>query len=499
MKHFQLFINNQWIDAESGQTFKSVNPANKQYVAELSAASAKDVEKACTAARNAFESDVWSELGGDKRAEYMLKVAAIMKRRAREFAEYEAMETGKPISETINVDIPYSIWAFEYFANLAREVRGEVIPINGNPGRNIFNYVTHEPYGVVAVISPYNFPLHLMTRSLCPALAAGNTSVCKASATTPSTAALLAEVIEEAGFPVGVVNVIHGLGSVCGEALASNREVDIIAFTGSVEVGRKLMHYSADSPVMKKTLLELGGKGPSIVEPDCDMELATNAQLEGFTFNQGEVCCAMTRLLIHEDIYHEFLALLVKKANALKMGDTLDETTQLGSLISDKHLETVDRYVQEAVAAGAKVVCGGERYTAPPCDQGSYYKPTILVDVEPSMKCFREEIFGPVLVVKKYKTLEEAIALANDTDFGLGANIFTQDLKKAYWVARKINAGSIWVNMANGSMMSCPFGGTKNSGLGREYGVVGLHEYLKVKNNMWMMKNDGPTFGGDKL
>ena len=494
MKNFKLFIDNQWLESSDGATFKSVNPANRQFVSELSAATAQDINKACKSSRTAFESGVWSKLDGDQRAEYMLKIASIIKRRAREFAEYEAMETGKPIFEAFNVDIPLSIRAFEYFANLAREVKGEVIPISGFPGRNIFNYVTYEPVGVVAVISPYNFPLHLMTRSLCPALAAGNTCICKASATTPTTAALLAEVIEEAGLPAGVINVVHGLGSVCGEVLASHKEVDIIAFTGSEEVGRKLLHYSANSEVIKKTVLELGGKGPFIVEPDSDIELATDCQIEGFTFNQGEVCCAMTRLILHEDIYDKFLEMLVMKAEALKMGDTMDESTRLGSLISEKHLENVDRYVKEAVSQGAKLICGGEKYMVPPCDRGSFYKPTVLANVNHDMKCCKEEVFGPVLVVTKYKDLEEAIDMANNTNFGLGANIFTKNLEKAYWAAKRLNAGTVWVNMSNMSMMSCPFGGNKNSGLGREYGTIGLHEYLKVKSNMWMMKNEGSPF-----
>jgi len=495
MSTYKLFVNNEWVDSSDGKTFTSYDPSNGKEVSKFSSATAEDINRICDLSREVFESGVWSDMDPDDRADLMLKAAEIMKRRKRELAEYEAKETGKPISETFNVDIPYSIWAFEYFANLAREVKGEVIPISGHPGRNIFDFVTYEPYGVVTVISPNNFPLHLLTRSLCPALAAGNVCVCKASSTTPTTTAIMGEILIEAGFPAGVVNIVHGKGSVCGEALASHKEVDIVAFTGSEEVGRQLMRYSADSPVIKKTLLELGGKGPAIVEPDCDIEIATNAQLEGFTFNQGEVCCAMTRLFLHKDIYDEFLEMLVKKASKLKIGDTMDESTQMGSLISVSHLEKVDKYIKDAQAEGANLICGGERYMVPPCDKGAYYKPTILENVKPHSKCCREEVFGPVLVVKKYETLDEAIGYANDTDFGLGANIFTEDLKKAYWASKKINAGSIWVNMANGSQMPCPFGGNKNSGLGREYGTVGLHEYLKVKNNMWMMRSDGPTFG----
>jgi acyl-CoA reductase-like NAD-dependent aldehyde dehydrogenase len=483
-----MYIDGQWKAASNGRTFTTVNPANGNPVSTLPFATTADVEQACASARDAFESGVWSGMNPEERADRLLNVARIMKTRLQEMAEFEAMESGKPIRETTEIDIPLSIWAFEYFANLSREIKGETTRVNSELGQRIFNFIEYEPYGVVAVISPYNYPLHLMTRSLCPALAAGNTCVCKASSFTPSSAAILSEIMEEAGIPKGVVNFISGAGSVCGEALASNKEVNIIAFTGSEEVGRKLLHYSAESPIIKKTVLELGGKGPAIAEPDCDLDLATSMQLEGFTSNQGEVCCALTRLILHEDIYDEFLELLVKKATALKMGDTLDPGTQMGSLISAAHLESVHTHVTNAVAAGAKVLCGGKRFTEPPCDKGSYYEPTILVDVTPDMPCFQEEIFGPVLTVVKYKSQDEAIALANNTRFGLGANIFTEDLRKAYAMAKRIDAGTVWVNTAMYSQMACPFGGNKNSGLGREYGETGLHEYLKVKSHIWLMK-----------
>ncbi|MDR1509410.1 MAG: aldehyde dehydrogenase family protein [Synergistaceae bacterium] len=486
MKEFKLFINNQWLDAADGKTFTSVNPANKQPVSKLASATRADVAKACQAARGAFYD--WSFIDAAERADYMLKIAQIMRRRFREMAEYEAMETGKPVSETLTLDIPYSIEAFEYFSGICREIKGEVLPVNGERGNKTFDFVTYEPYGVAAVIAPYNFPLHLLTRSLAPALAAGNTCVCKASSITPSTAAILSEIAEEAKLPAGVINVLHGAGGLVGEALCTDENVDVIAFTGSQTVGRQILRYAADSKIIKKCVLELGGKGPNIVEPDCDMEEALSAQLDGFTFNQGEVCCAMTRLILHEDIYDEFLERLAEKASARVMGDTLDEKTNLGSLISEAHLEFVDKCVKDAIAQGAKLYCGGERYSEGVCAGGSYYKPTVLVDVTPDMQCFQEEIFGPVLVVTKYRDMDEAVKLANDSAFGLGANIFCNNHRKTYWAAKKINAGTIWVNMPNGSQMHTPFGGSKNSGMGREYGTYGLHEYLKIKNNVWNME-----------
>jgi len=486
MKKWKLFIDNSWVDPSDGEYFSSRSPATGEVLGEYASANAADVRKACDSSRSAF--DGWSRLDPDRRAEIMLKAAAIMRKREKELARLEALDTGKPISETANFDIPFSILAFEYFANLAREVQGHVIPTKNEVGnKEFFDFVTYEPYGVVAVLSPYNFPMHLLTRSLCPAIAAGNTAVCKASSITPATTAVLGEIILEAGFPAGVVNIVSGPGNVTGEALASDAQVDVVGFTGSEAVGRRLIELSARSPLIKKLVLELGGKGPFIVEPDCDMEETIASTLVGLCYNQGQVCCAMTRLLVHEDIADKFLKLLARRMGELKMGDILDPDTKLGSLISLKHLENVDAQVKKAVENGAKLICGGERYTQAPCDKGAFYRPTILTDVKRDMCCWTDEIFGPVLVARRYKTIQEAVELANDTMYGLGANIFTRNYRTAYWTAKKLNAGSVWVNINNGAQISCPFGGNKNSGAGREYGVFGLHEYLKVKNNLWNM------------
>jgi acyl-CoA reductase-like NAD-dependent aldehyde dehydrogenase len=283
------------------------------------------------------------------------------------------------------------------------------------------------------------------------------------------------------------VNIVSGMGNRVGEALASDREIDVISFTGSESVGRRLMELAARSPILKKLVLELGGKGPFIVEPDCDLSEAVDSTILGLCYNQGEVCCAMTRLILHSDIHDAFLEKLSDRMSSLRMGDVLDPQTQLGSLISAAHLQRVDGYVKEAVKEGARLVCGGERYVVPPCDKGSYYRPTVLDNVKKEARCWREEIFGPVLVAAEYRDIQDAIRMANDTSFGLGANLFTRNYRTAFWAARKINAGSVWVNIQNGSQIAWPFGGNKNSGMGREYGVFGLHEYLKVKNNVWNM------------
>jgi len=489
MKRYKLFINNEWTESSGGLYFTSVAPSTGEPIAEFASATPQDVDRACIAARRAFEVS-WGEMDPEKRADLMLKAAGIMRRREHELAEWEALDTGKPIAETAGFDIPFSIVAMEYFANLAREVQGHVVPARNEPNKVCFDFVTYEPYGVVAVISPFNFPLHLLTRSLCPALAAGNTAVCKASSATPMTTSILGEILLEAGFPPGVVNIVSGGGADAGEALASHREVDVIGFTGSESVGRRLIELSARSPILKKLVLELGGKGPFIVEADADLTEAVESTILGLAYNQGEVCCAMTRLIVHEDIHEAFLGRLASAMNALRLGDVLDPKTQMGSLISAAHLQRVDRYVKDAVRAGAKLVCGGERYTVPPCDKGSYYRPTILDDVNADASCWRDEIFGPVLSVRRYRNIGEAVRIANDTTFGLGANIFTRNYRTAFWAGRRLNAGSVWVNIQNGSQIAGPFGGNKNSGMGREYGVFGLHEYLKIKNNVWNMGSD---------
>lgn len=487
MKKYKLFIDGKWVESLSGKTFCSYDKANGAVVNEFSQAGAEDVNLACKAARKAFDS--WSSMSGLTRAEYLIKIAKGIEKRRREMAEYESRETGKPIKDSYGFDIRVSAWAFEYFANLGKEIRGDVIPLieGGDCSKDDFSFATYEPFGVAAIIAPYNFPLHLMSRSLAPALAAGNTCVIKASSITPSTTAILGEIFEEVGLPAGVVNIVHGQGSLVGNAMVSHEEVDVIGFTGSEMVGRELMRLSADAPVIKKCILELGGKGPVIVEPDADLEIAADAQINGFTFNQGEVCCAMTRLIVHEDVKEAYLKILKSKCAQIKIGPPLDEGTQMGCLISEKHLESVDNYVKEAVSQGAEIFCGGKRFSEGACANGAYYEPTILTGIRPDMRIWKEEVFGPVLSVVTYRDTQEALRLANDTKFGLGSNIFTKDLRKAYQMAKKINAGMVWVNMGNGMHMAAPFGGNKNSGMGREYGSYGLHEYMKVKNNTWRM------------
>lgn len=481
MKQYRLLIGNNWMDAENGKTFFSYNPCNGEQIAELAYASLNDVEKAAKAAYDAFKSGVWSELDCDERSAYLHRVADIMERRFEELCHWEALDTGKPIRECRLIDIPLSIRAFRFHADAMKSIRGQVITI---PGKDKFDYVTYEPYGVVACISPWNFPLHLLTRSICPALAAGNTVICKASTTTPITAQILGEIFVEAGVPAGVYNAVSGAGSIVGEAFLASDYVNVVTLTGSEPVGRRLMEASSQAKLIKKLILELGGKSASIVEPDCHFEGAINGVTLGFCMNQGEVCCSTSRLLLSEEIYDKFMDALIAKVSNIRIGDSLDERTQMGSLIDKKQLASVDQAVKQAVSQGARIRCGGYPLTDPPFDKGCYYVPTIIDNVTPDMNIFHEEAFGPLLAVTKYKSLDEAIELANATNFGLGAAIFSENPRKLHWTAKKLDAGTIWMNTSAMSNIESPFGGNKNSGIGREDGVEGLMEYLKVKNHI---------------
>ncbi|MCK4803067.1 MAG: aldehyde dehydrogenase [Spirochaetes bacterium] len=495
MKEFKLFINNEWKSSSDKKIFQSLNPSKNEPIAELHLAAEKDVDIAAKTAKKTFESGVWSDIDPDKRADVMLKAADIMRKRLKELAKWESMDVGKPIYEAENVDIPYSIRAIEYFANQSREIKGEVIPL---PGDVAFDWVSYEPYGVVACITPWNFPLHLATRCICPAIATGNTVVAKPSSLAPITPTILGEIFMEAGLPPGVLNIINGPGSTTGEALTSHPDIRMISFTGSLEIGRRLLEISSRSPIIKKVILELGGKGPFIAEPDCHIDGAVNSLIVGFCLMQGEVCCASTRLILHEDIYDEFMEKLVRRVNSLKLGDISDPSTQIGSLISRDQLEKVDRYVKDAVKDGATLACGGKKFEEPPLDKGNYYRPTILENVRNSMKCSQEEIFGPVLVVIKYKDLDEAIAIANDNQYALGATLWSENPKTLFYASKKIDAGILWLNTNVMSKIEAPYGGNKNSGLGREDGTIGMKEYLKVKNNVLFIGKEYDNFYGFK-
>lgn len=478
MKRLKLFIDNEWVEPEGGKYFTSYCPATGEPLAELALASESDVDRAVKAAKRAFPE--WSKMDGDARADLMAKVLEIFKKRKLEFAEWEAKDVGKPIKETVDVDLPYTYRAMEYFSNLGRQIRGNVIPL---PGHTAFCYETYEPYGVVGSVIPWNFPLHIGTRTICPALSAGNTVVLKASSKAPITCSMMAEIFLEAGYPKGVLNVVSGSGSITGEAILRHPDVNMVSFTGSTEVGRRCLKASAETN-LKKVLLELGGKGPFIAAKDCLVDDAVSSLIIGFNFMQGEVCCASTRAYIHKDIYDEFVEKLARRCNAIKIGDIMDESTQMGSLIDENQFKQVDAYVKNAVAEGAKLLCGGFRETGDPLDKGYFYRPTVLEVTSNKLACVQEEIFGPVLVVKKFEDFDEALAMANDTIYGLGATVWSENYRTLLKATETLNAGIVWMNTNVMSKIEASYGGNKQSGLGREGGVVGLMEYLKCKNNV---------------
>ncbi|MCL5070868.1 MAG: aldehyde dehydrogenase family protein [Actinobacteria bacterium] len=481
MKKIKLFINNQWIEPEGGKYFISYCPATGEPLAELALASVGDVDKAVQAAKKAFPE--WSKMDGDKRADLMMKAMEIFKIRKQEFAEWEAKDVGKPLNETVNVDLPYTFRAMEYFSNLGRQIRGNVIPL---PGKTAFCYETYEPFGVVGSVIPWNFPLHIATRTICPALSAGNTVVLKASSLAPITCSMMGEIFLEAGFPAGALNIVSGSGNITGEAILRNEDVNMVSFTGSTEVGRRCLKASSETN-LKKVLLELGGKGPFIAAKDCLVDDAVNSLIIGFVFMQGEVCCASTRAYIHKDIYDEFVTKLVRRCNTVRMGDIMDMSTQMGALIDENQFKQIGGYVQRAIKDGAQLLCGGFRETKPPMDKGYFYRPTVLEVTNNRLACVQEEIFGPVVVVKKFEDIDEAFTLANDTIYGLGATIWSENYRTLIRGAETLNAGIVWMNTNVMSKIEASYGGNKQSGLGREGGVVGLMEYLKCKNNVIYM------------
>lgn len=489
MKKLKLFINNKWVNAEDGKTFLSSCPATGEKLAELPLASAKDVDNAVRSARVAFPK--WSAMSGDERANLMMKALEIIKKRNDEFAEWEAKDVGKPINEAMTIDMPYVYMAMEYFSNKARQIRGFEVPISGG---DTLCYETWEPYGVVGCIIPWNFPLHIATRTICPAISAGNTVVLKASSLAPITCQMLGEIFFEAGYPEGVLNIVSGSGSITGEAMLNHPGIDMISFTGSTSVGRRCLRASADSNI-KKVILELGGKGPFIAESDCKISEAVNSLIIGFCVMQGEVCCASTRLYAHEDIYDEFVNLLVKRINSIKIGDIMDPETKMGSLIDENQLNTVDNYIKRAVNQGAKLLCGGKRIMDPPLDKGFFYTPTVLEVKDNRIECVQEEIFGPVCTVMKYKSFDEALKMANDNIYALGATIWSENVRKLIKAARTLNAGIVWMNTNVRSKIEASYGGNKMSGIGREGGEVGLMEYLKCKNNVLLLGDEGNYYG----
>ncbi|HWS54211.1 MAG TPA: betaine-aldehyde dehydrogenase [Pyrinomonadaceae bacterium] len=478
-RKYQLFIDGQWVDAASGETFETPNPATGATLAEVAAADKEDIDRAVAAARKAFDGK-WAKVSARDRGRLLYKLAQLIEARTKELAELETADNGKPIKESLYIDLPQVVENFEYFAGWATKIEGETIPVPGQ----MFNYTLREPIGVCGQIIPWNFPLLMAAWKLAPALAAGNTIVLKPAEQTPVTALELARLFQEAGFPEGVVNVVPGFGETAGAALASHPDIDKLAFTGSTEVGKLVAKAAADN--LTKVSLELGGKAPNIVFADADIEQAVNGAMMGIFFNQGQVCCAGSRLFLHEGVKEEFLGRFSEKASKIKVGDPMDTATQMGPQVSEEQLNRIKGYVDVARGEGASVLAGG----CPPqlegdFQKGFFFQPTIFGEVKNTMRVAQEEIFGPVTSVITFDDEEDLIRQANDTIYGLSAGIWTKDITRAHRFAKAIKAGVVWINTFNMFNAASPFGGYKQSGYGREMGRHALELYTQIKS-VWV-------------
>ena len=472
-KKYQLYIDGEWRDASDGSTIKTYNPANGQLLSEIADASEEDVDAAVKAARKAFKN--WSKTTVVERAIILNKIADIIDENSEYLATLETIDNGKPIRETMEADIPLAADHFRYFASAIRSEEG----IASNIDENTLNLILREPLGVVGQIVPWNFPFLMAAWKLAPVLAAGDTTVFKPSSTTSLSVLEFMKLIQDV-VPKGVINIITGKGSKSGEYIQHNEGVDKLAFTGSTEVGREI-GLSAAKRIIPATL-ELGGKSANIFFSDADMNIALEGVQLGILFNQGQVCSAGSRIFVQEDFYDEFIEKAVKAFEKVKVGDPLDPNTQMGAQVSESQLNKILKYIEIGKNEGAKVITGGERYVEGDAKNGYFMKPTLLVDVDNSMRVAREEIFGPVGVVIKFKTEEEVIEMANDSNYGLGGGVFTRDINRAIRVARSIRTGRVWVNTYNTFPAGATFGGYKESGIGRETHKSILDAYTQKKN-----------------
>jgi len=470
----RLYIGGRWVDAFAAGTFATVNPATEEPITRVAEGRAEDIDRAVQAAREAFEGP-WARVSAADRGRMLWKMGDLIESRLTEIAEVETLDSGKTITESSRVDVPMAADCFRYFAGWATKIEGETVPVRAP----CFGYTLREPLGVVGQIIPWNFPILLAAWKVAPALAAGNTIVLKPAEQTPLTALHLARIAEEAGLPPGVLNVVTGFGPTAGAALVDHPGVDKIAFTGSTAVGQEIMRRAAGT--LKRLTLELGGKSPNIVFADCDLDLAVRGASNGIFYNKGEVCTAGSRLFVEEPLHDAFLDRLSAFTARLQQGDPLDPKTRLGPQVSEAQMNRVLSYVDKGKGEGARLVMGGSR--AP--GRGYFVRPTIFDGVKNGMTIAREEIFGPVLSVLRFRDLDEVVSAANDTPYGLAAAVWTKDIKKAHRAARLLKAGTVWINTYGLYDSAMPFGGYKMSGFGRELGRHGLQEYTQTKS-VWV-------------
>jgi phenylacetaldehyde dehydrogenase len=479
-RRHQLLIGGKWLDAGSGETFPVENPATEDTLAQVAKGGARDVDLAVAAARQAFDNGPWRHMSASERGKLLWKLADAVEARTEEFAQLETLDNGKPLTIARAGDVALSVDNLRYYAGWATKIEGETIPISVPylPKAQFLDYTLREPIGVVGQIIPWNFPLLMATWKLGAALACGNTTVLKPAEQTPLSALLLGQLIMDVGFPDGAVNIITGFGD-AGAALASHDAVDKVAFTGSTEVGHEIVKASAGN--LKRVSLELGGKSPSIVLDDADLEQAAHGVANAIFFNQGQCCCAGSRILAAPSIKDELVERVCAIASSLKLGDGFDPATQIGPLVSREQYDRVCGYIRAGTEAGANVAVGGAERPAS-LTKGYFVKPTVFTETTAEMRIVREEIFGPVVAVQSFDGMSDAINRGNDTHYGLAASVWTKDISKAHKAAAAIRAGTVWINCHNVFDAAAPFGGFKQSGYGRENGRHALELYTQVKN-----------------
>jgi phenylacetaldehyde dehydrogenase len=475
-KKQKMLINGKWVDAASGKTFPTYNPATGEVLSQVAEGDREDIDRAVKAARAAFETGPWSRISPSERGKMMWRLADLIEKHTEEFAQLESLDNGKPLKIARIADLPLAVDHFRYYAGWATKIEGNTIPMGLAKQGSYHAYTVREPVGVVGQIIPWNFPLLMAAWKLGPALATGCCVILKPAEQTPLTALRLGELMQEAGFPDGVVNIVPGYGETAGAALAAHMDVDKVAFTGSTEVGKLIVHAATGN--LKKVSLELGGKSPNIVMDDADLESAIPGASMAIFFNQGQCCCAGSRLFIEKKVFDKVVDGISQAAAKIRVRPGLDPESDLGPLVSEEQLNRVCGYLESGVKEGAKAVVGGSREG----DKGYFVKPTVLVNTNDKMKVVQEEIFGPVVTATPFSDMNEIISRANDTVYGLAAGVWTRDVKKAHAVASKLKAGTVWINCYNVFDAALPFGGYKQSGWGREMGHEVLKNYTEVKS-----------------